>query len=158
MCAQSCPTLCDPMDCSLPGSSVHGIFLARILEWVVMPSSRGSSQPRDRTCFSWVSCIGRCILYRWADWEAIIYVERVCNPKRVIYLKVAKRLAHKCSHKIEMKKKWPNMYFEMKRSCVHEGCTGLRFKMPGLKSQLYPSLGRELPCIALYFGIHFYIL
>ena len=46
---QSCPTLCDPMDCSPPGSSVHGILQARILEWVAMPSSRGSSLPRDRT-------------------------------------------------------------------------------------------------------------
>ena len=45
---QSYLTLCDPMDCSLPGSSVHGIVQARILEWVSMPSSRGSSQPRDR--------------------------------------------------------------------------------------------------------------
>ena len=44
--AQSCPTLCDPMDCSQPGSSVHGILQARILEWVVMLSSRGSSQHR----------------------------------------------------------------------------------------------------------------
>ena len=43
MCAQSCQTLCDPVDCSLPGSSVHGIFQARILEWVAMPSSRRSS-------------------------------------------------------------------------------------------------------------------
>ena len=42
-------TLCDPMDCSLPSSSAHGILMARILEWVAMPSSRGSSQPRDRT-------------------------------------------------------------------------------------------------------------
>ena len=41
--ALSCPTLCDPVDCSPPGSSVHGILQARILEWVVMPSSRGSS-------------------------------------------------------------------------------------------------------------------
>ena len=40
---------CDPMDCSLPGSSVHGILQVSILEWIVMPSSRGSSQPRDRT-------------------------------------------------------------------------------------------------------------
>ena len=47
--AQLCPTLCDPMDCSPPGSSVHGILQARRLEWVAMPSSRGSSQPRDRT-------------------------------------------------------------------------------------------------------------
>ena len=44
---QSCPTLCDPMNCRLLGSSVHGILLARILEWVAMPSSRGSSPPRD---------------------------------------------------------------------------------------------------------------
>ena len=42
-------TLCDPLDCSLPGSSVHGILQARILEWVAMPSSRGSSQPRNQT-------------------------------------------------------------------------------------------------------------
>ena len=42
---QSCPSLCHPKDCSLPGSSVYGIFQARILEWVAMPSSRGSSQP-----------------------------------------------------------------------------------------------------------------
>ena len=47
--AQSCPTLCDPMDCSLPGSSVHGILQVRILGWLVMASSGGSSQPRDKT-------------------------------------------------------------------------------------------------------------
>ena len=47
--AQSCPTLCNPMDCSLPGSSVHRIPQARTLEWVDVPFSRGSSQPRDQT-------------------------------------------------------------------------------------------------------------
>ena len=52
--AQSWPTLFDPMDCSPPGSSVHGILQARILEWVAIPFSRGSSWLRDRTC---VSCI-----------------------------------------------------------------------------------------------------
>ena len=46
---QSCLTLCHPMDCNPPDSSVHGIHQARILEWVAMPCSRGSSQPRDRT-------------------------------------------------------------------------------------------------------------
>ena len=55
--AQSCLILCDPMDCSLPGSSVHGIFKARVLEWVAISFSRGSSQPRDQTQVSWV--IGR---------------------------------------------------------------------------------------------------
>ena len=52
--AQSCPTLCDPMDCNPSGSSVPGIFQARILEWVVISFSRGSSQPRNRTH---ISCI-----------------------------------------------------------------------------------------------------
>ena len=54
---RSCPTLCSLMDCSLPGSSVHSVFQARILEWVTIPFSRGSSQPRDQTCFSCTSCI-----------------------------------------------------------------------------------------------------
>ena len=54
---QSCLTLCNPLDCSPPGS--YGILQARILEWVAMPSSRGSSWPSDRTCVSYVSCIGR---------------------------------------------------------------------------------------------------
>ena len=66
---QSCPTLCDPMDCSLPGSSSHGILQARILEWVAIPFSRGSSQPRDQTQ---VSCIaGRCFTL-WATREAVV--------------------------------------------------------------------------------------
>ena len=47
--AQSCPTLCNPMDCSLPGSSLHGILQARVLEWVAISISRGSSWPRDQT-------------------------------------------------------------------------------------------------------------
>ena len=54
--AKSCPTLWDPMDCSPPGSSVYGIFQARILEWVAFSSSKGSFLPRYQT---WVSCIGR---------------------------------------------------------------------------------------------------
>ena len=62
---QLCPTLCDPMDCSLPGSSEHGILQVRILEWVAMPSSRGSSQPRGQILLSYVSCIGRQVLYHW---------------------------------------------------------------------------------------------
>ena len=51
---QSCPILCSPVDCSPPSSSVHGILLARILEWIVMPSSWGFSQPRNRTCVSYM--------------------------------------------------------------------------------------------------------
>ena len=61
---RSCPTVCDPMDYSLPGSSVLGTLQARILECFAMPSSRGSSQPRDQTRVSYVSSIGRRVLYQ----------------------------------------------------------------------------------------------
>ena len=65
---QSCLTLCDPMDCSLPGFSDHGIFQARVLEWVAISFSRESSQPRDQT---WVSrIVGRCFTL-WATREAL---------------------------------------------------------------------------------------
>ena len=68
---QSCQTLCDSMDCSPPGSSVQGIFQARILKWVAISFSKGSSPARDETCISGVvSCIGRWILYHWATWKA----------------------------------------------------------------------------------------
>ena len=60
---QSCLTLCDPMDWSPPGSYIHGIFQARILEWVVISCSRGSFWPRNQTSISWVSCIVRQILH-----------------------------------------------------------------------------------------------
>ena len=53
--AQSCLTLCDPVDCSLPGSSIDGILQARILEWVAISFSRGSSRPRDRTQVSYIA-------------------------------------------------------------------------------------------------------
>ena len=70
---QSCPTLCDPMDCNPPASSDHGILQARILEWVVRPSSRGTPRPRDQTYDSFISCtaggfftadpLGKCSLH-----------------------------------------------------------------------------------------------
>ena len=60
---QSCPPLCNPMDCSLPGSSVLGVLQAGMLEWGALLSSRRSSQPTDQICISYVSCIGRRVLY-----------------------------------------------------------------------------------------------
>ena len=71
----ACPPLCHPMDCSPPGSSVHGIFQARILEWVAISSSRGSSRPRDRNNISCVSCTGKQIFYHCTTW-----VEKVMAP------------------------------------------------------------------------------
>ena len=72
--AQSCLTLCYLMDCSLPGSSVHRIFQARVLNWVAISFSRGSSRPRDQT---WVSLIvGR----RFTVWATRIYINPF-NPQ-----------------------------------------------------------------------------
>ena len=64
---QLCLTLCDPTDCGLPISSVHGILQTRILGKAAMPSSRGSSWPRNRTC---ISCIAGGFFYCWATGEA----------------------------------------------------------------------------------------
>ena len=75
---QSCLTLCNPMDCSPPASSVHRILQARILKWVAVPSSSGSSRPRDQT---WVPCIAGRLFTSWSHkgspwgWlEAIEYI------------------------------------------------------------------------------------
>ena len=64
---QSCLTLCKPMDCSPPGSSIYGILQARILEWVAIPFSRGSSWTRDQT---WVSCTAGRFFTIWATRQA----------------------------------------------------------------------------------------
>ena len=70
---QSFLTLCDPMDCSLPLSSFHGILQARILEWVALPFSRGSSWPRERTQ---VCCIAGRFFTLWATGETFTFITR----------------------------------------------------------------------------------
>ena len=75
---QSRLTLCDPMDYNPPGSSVHGILQARILEWVAISSSWRSSWPRDRVC---VSCIGRRLLSHWATWEVCPWTDALKSNK-----------------------------------------------------------------------------
>ena len=65
--------ICDPVDSSPPGSSNHGILQARMLEWVAMCFSRGSSQLRDQTCVSWA---GRWFLYLWATWQAFLVISK----------------------------------------------------------------------------------
>ena len=71
--SKSCPALCHPIDSSLPGSSVHGILQARILEWVAMPSSGGSSRLRNQTHFSGISYTAGRFFTHWATWEARTY-------------------------------------------------------------------------------------
>ena len=73
--AQLCLTLCNPMDCCPPGSSIHGLFQLRILEWVAISSSKGSSWPSNQNHVFCVSCIGSRILYHRATWEAQNSVE-----------------------------------------------------------------------------------
>ena len=83
---------CYPMDCSLPGSSVHGFSQARILEWVALSFFRGSSQPRDRACIFCNSCSKqvdslplRWILYHWTPREAHFTHSVSVNPRLLIY-------------------------------------------------------------------------
>ena len=93
---QSCPPLCDPMDCGPPGFSVHGIFQARILGLVAISSFRGPSPPGDQTRVSCGSCIGQQILYHWATWEAsqLRLVMVIEDTLKNIYLKNLLRLIH----------------------------------------------------------------
>ena len=84
---QPCSIFSDPMDCSLPGSSVHGTFQLRILEWVAISCFRGSSQPQEGTQVSCASCIGRWILFFFffLSFENFyfIYKELVLFPPKV---------------------------------------------------------------------------
>ena len=98
--AQSWPTLCNLMTCSLPGSSVHGILQARILECIVIPFSRESSQPRDQT---WVFCIAGRFFTVWTTKEALWATREADtyqNPEQILATKssnMTKRdLAQQC--------------------------------------------------------------
>ena len=83
---QSCLTLCNSIDCNPPGSSVHGILQARILEGVAMSSSRGSFQLRDQTRVSYASCIGRWVLYHECHLGSLI-TSLWCPPGLCLSLK-----------------------------------------------------------------------
>ena len=82
--AQSCPTLCNPMHCSPLGSSVQGILQKRILQWVAISFSKGSSRLRDQTCVSCVSCIAGRFFTCWAIREALLSHLHVCWVASVV--------------------------------------------------------------------------
>ena len=121
------------MDCSLPGSSVHGISQTRILEWVAIPFSRRSSQPRIQTHISCIACISRQVLYHWATWEACYKQDWGLNLHPGLWAAVSKLV---CTWElpVEIKKK--------KKKSQHPGGT------PG---QLNQSLETSLFCFALFF-------
>ena len=81
---QSCSTLCDPVDCSPPGSSVHGVFQARMLEWVVISSSRGSSPPMNQNHIS-------CMVDRFFTTVPPGKPMRVCVCDRPLYIHIYKQ-------------------------------------------------------------------
>ena len=106
---QSCLTLCDPMDCSLQCSPVHEIFQARVLEWVAISFSRGSSQPRDQT---WVSrIVGRCFTI-WTTMEVLCM--RIEWPKIKLYWPMYLKYREKKYRKAKRK-------FKIGKG-VHQGC------------------------------------
>ena len=100
-CTQSCPTLCNPVDCSPPGSSVHGILQVRILEWIGISYPRGSLPHQERTPISCISCIGRWILYYSETWEAHM---PPATPQR--YVEVLTPGTGECGFTSEIKLKW----------------------------------------------------
>ena len=88
--AQSRVTLCNTMDCVSPGFSVHGIFQARILEWIAISYSREPSQPRIQTHISCISQIGRQILYHCITWETLkMYADPNANTEGFYGKKIA---------------------------------------------------------------------
>ena len=96
---QSCPTLCNPMDDSLPGSSIHGILQAWILEWVVMPSSRGSSQPRDRTQLPVKLSSSAKLMVNFSIQNAIPFLVQHVFPSRLRSIKErGLKLSRICGH------------------------------------------------------------
>ena len=135
--AQSWPTLCDPMDCSLPGSSIHGILSARVLEWVAIPFSRGSSQPRDQTCVSFVSLAPpprRCHQKPWKKLRPdqasffkqqkskicfLLIIKVLCNH----YWKLIKKRMKKINHN-PVTQKWPSILQDISSQfvCVSFPC------------------------------------
>ena len=89
---QSCPILCIPMDCSPPGSSVHGILQARILEWVAIPFSRGFSQPRNQT---WVSCVASKFLYPMSHYSMLCWKEYFQSKDVTAMIVLVKKMSAK---------------------------------------------------------------
>ena len=96
VCAQTCLSLCDPMDCSPQGSSVHGIFQERIAEWIAISYSRESSWPRSWTSVSCISCVGSWILYHCATWEVHTHREKTERNLKIKQLSVNHLLLSLC--------------------------------------------------------------
>ena len=142
---QSCPTLCDPMDHSLPGSSVHEIFQAWILKWVAMTFSRGSSWPRDWTCISYLSCIGSQFLHCQCHLES----PTICQFCSWV---VANRNVYKYSQNIIMSTSWWKWKGEWK-SWLKTQCSKTKMMASGpITSQQIEGETMETVTVTLFSG------
>ena len=141
--AQLCLTLCDPMDYSLPRSSVHGIFQARILKWVAMPSSRASSQPRDWTHVS--LCLLHCkagslpLVPPGKCWLRICYAPG--NIPRVLHKWCHYRLTKALQQTPLLPTKPPIPFFTADWALASFGCLPL-FRVT--QGKLYPSRSKSI--------------
>ena len=136
---QSCPTLCNPMDCSPPGSSIHGIFQARILEWVAIFFSRRSSPPRDSTQVSRI--VGRHFTV-WATREGL--TDEWINKMQCIYTMEYCRclVAKSCSILLQPLGLWPARLFCPRDFPGKNTGVGCHFLLQGI----FPTQGLN-PCL-----------
>ena len=120
--AQSYPAVCNPMDCSLPGSSIHGIFQARVLEWVAISFSRGSSRPRDWTQVSRIA--GRCFTV-WATRKALKKAKEF--HKSIYFWFIGYATAFDCvDHKKNCGKFWKRWEYQTTWLAFWETCIQVR--------------------------------
>ena len=141
--AQSCPTLCNPVDCSLPGSSLHGTLQARILEWVTISFSRGSSQAKDWTWDSRIA--GRCFNL-WATREALAFVSTAVAATETLGVAAAVTCALSATKQelphVRGQGRWPGGATPRPRSGGCKGKEGLE-KLSHVEGQ--EGLSEEIP-------------
>ena len=138
--AQSCPTVCDPMDCSPPGSSVPEIFQARILEWVAISFSKGSSQPRDRTQ---VSCTAGRFFTNWATGEA--------RPKQSHMQTQSKQVCHVQKYDTQKWRKRKHYIFSQKEF-FQQLIPYVRIVARWLGSRVLPVFKASFYCLLCIYG------
>ena len=124
--SQLCPTLCNPMECSLPASSVHGILQARILERVAIFFFRGSSQPRYQTLG--ISYIRRQILYHWAIREApyVFYRSQLCLVYLCFWISPVTRILENSARDGDSKRRYPETKLDTWRNCRNRTSKSVR--------------------------------
>ena len=136
---QSCPTLCNPMDCSLPGFSVHGIFKVRAPEWVAFSFSRGSSRPRDRTQVSRIAGRRFTLLAtreaKEREWQRMFKLLHNCTHLSPVQI----------SHSVMSNSLWPHELYHTRPPCpsptprVHlNPCSLSRWCHPTISSSIIP--------------------